>query len=61
MLGTDIAIPACILDYYNHSIDSTQFFIHSEDINYYNIGPKEVLVFCDKFEEINIIRGTSVT
>ena len=55
MLGKDIAIPACVLDYYNHSVDSTQFFVHSEDTNYYNTGPKEVLIFCDKFEEINII------
>ena len=55
MLGTDIAIPACVLDYYNHSVNSTQFFIHSEDTNYYNTGPKEVLIFCDRFEEINII------
>ena len=55
MLGTDIAIPACVLDYYNHSINSTQFFIHSEDTNYYNTGPKEVLIFCDRFKDINII------
>ena len=56
MLGTDIAIPACVLDYYNHSVNSTQFFILSEvHSNYSNTGPKEVLIFCDKFEEINII------
>ena len=55
MLGTGVAIPACVLDYYNHSVNSTQFFIHSEDTNYYNTGPKEVLIFCDRFEEINII------
>ena len=55
MLGTDIAIPACVLDYYNHSVNSTQFFIHSEvHSNYSNTDPKEVLIFCGRFEEINI-------
>ena len=61
MLGTDIAIPACVLDYYNHSVNSTQFFIHSEDTNYYNTGPKEVLIFCDRFKEINIIGNPSLS
>ena len=27
MLGTEIVIPACVFDYYNHSVYSTQFLI----------------------------------
>ena len=62
MLGTDVAIPACVLDYYNHPVNSTQFFVHSEvHPNYFNTGPKEVLIFCDKFEEINIIGNQALT
>ena len=62
MLGTDVAIPACVLDYYNHPINSTQFFVHSEvHPNYFNTGPKEVLIFCDKFEEINIIGNQALS
>ena len=30
MLGTEIVIPACVFDYYNHSVDSTQFLVQSE-------------------------------
>ena len=62
MLGTDIALPACVLDYYNHPVNSTQFFVHSEvHPNYFNTGPKEVLIFCDKFEEINIIGNQALS
>ena len=56
MLGTEIVIPACVLDYYNQPINSTQFLVHSEiHPNYINSGPKEVLISCDKFDWINII------
>ena len=62
MLGTDVAIPACVLDYYNHPVNSIQFFIHSEEHpNYFNTGPKEVLIFCDKFEDINIIGNQALS
>ena len=62
MLGTDIAIPACVLDYYNHSVNSIQFLIHSErNPNYFNSGPKEVLISCDKLEGINIIGNQALS
>ena len=62
MLGTEIAIPACVLDYYQKPIDSTQFLVHSEmHPNYNNSGPKEVLISCDNFEGINIIGDQSLS
>ena len=62
MLGTEIIIPACVLDYYNQSVDSTQFLVHSEiHTNYINSGPKEVLISCDKFEGINIIGNQTLS
>ena len=46
-------IPACVIDYYNQSVDSTQFLIHSETHpNYFNSGPKEILISCDDLEGI---------
>ena len=62
MFGMDIVIPACVLDYYNHSVNSTQFLVHSEmHPDYFNTGPKEVLISCDKFEGINIIGNQALS
>ena len=62
MLGTEIVIPACVLDYYHQPIDSTQFLVHSEiHPNYNNSGPKEVLISCDKFDGINIIGNQALS
>ena len=56
MLGREIVIPACVLDYYNRSVDSTQFLIQSEiHPNYFISGPKQALISCDTFEGISII------
>ena len=56
MLGTHIAIPACVLDYYNQTVDSKQFLIHSETHpNLFIIGPKQVLISCSTFEGISIM------
>ena len=56
MLGSDIIIPACVLDHYNHSVESTQFSVQSDNNSNYNIsGPKQVLIGCaNTFEEISI-------
>ena len=57
MLGSDIVIPACVLDHYNHSVESTQFWVHSEFNSSNNIrGPKQVLIGCN-----NIFEGISIT
>ena len=56
MLGTEIVIPARVLDYYNQSVDSTQFLVHSEIYpDYQNSGPKDVLISNNKFAGVNII------
>ena len=56
MLGTEIAIPACVLDYYNHSVESTQFLLQGDiRSNYYIRGPKQVLMSCDVFKGISIM------
>ena len=55
-------IPACVLDYYHQPVDSTQFLIHSETHpNYFNSGPKEVLISCDKLKGINIIGNQTLS
>ena len=62
MLGAKIVIPACVFDYYNQSVDSTQFLIHSEAHPiYYNNGPKVVLISCGEFEGVNIIGNQTVS
>ena len=62
MLGTEIVIPACVLDYYNHSVDSTQFLLQNEiHTNYYISGPKQVLISCDALEGISIVGNKSLS
>ena len=61
MLGGKIVIPACVLDHYNQSVKSNQFFIN--DIihsNYYISGPKQTLISCGTFEGISIMGNQSV-
>ena len=63
MLGTEIVLPVCLLDYYNQSVDSIHFLVHETNPNYnYSIkGPKQVLISCDTFEGISIIGNQSLT
>ena len=57
MFGSDIVIPACVLDHYNHSVESAQFLVHSEFNSSYNIrGPKQILIRCN-----NTFEGISIT
>ena len=54
MLGREIAIPACVLDYYNQPVASTQFLVQSKaHSNYHISGPKQTLI-SDTFEGNNI-------
>ena len=56
MLGSEINIPACVLDYCNLSFNSIQFLVYSNIYtNYFISGPKQVLISCDRFEGVNII------
>ena len=62
MLGTNIVIPACVLDYYNQSIDSIHFLIQSEiNPNYFFNGPKQTLISCSTFEGISIMGNQSLS
>ena len=56
ILGSDILIPACVLDHYNHSVESTQFLVQGYySTSYSIIGPKQVLIGCaNAFEGISI-------
>ena len=55
MLGSDIVIPTCVLDHYNHSVEPTQFLVQREPNSSYDISdPGQVLIGCNAFERINI-------
>ena len=56
MLGSDIVIPACVLDHYNHSIESAQFLVQGYYSTSYSItGPKQIIIGCaNTFEGISI-------
>ena len=56
MLGSDIIIPACVFNHYNHSVESTQFLLQSEYNSSYDInGPEQVLIDCNTFKGISIL------
>ena len=62
MLGKEIAIPACVLDYYNHTVHSTQFIVQSEKHPIYNNnGPNQVLISCNQSEIVNITGNQSLS
>ena len=65
MLGKPIIIPACVVDYYNQTVDSLQFLaVQSEtNLNYFMSGPikRHVLLSCDTFEGISIIGNQSLS
>ena len=61
MLGTEIVIPACVLDYYDQPIDSAQFLIQSEmHSSYFISGPKQTLISCDTFKGISIMSNKAL-
>ena len=56
MLGREIVISACVLDYYDQPVDLAQFLVQSEiNPKYLISGPKNVLIACDAFQGISII------
>ena len=63
MLGREIAIPVCVLEYYNQTVDSTQFLVHETySNNSYSIkGAKQVVISCDTFKGISIIGNKSLS
>ena len=66
MLGSEIVIPVCLLDYYNQSVDSIQFLIQSDINTNYSIdgainGAKHVVISCGTFTGISIIGNHSLS
>ena len=63
MLGSEIILPACVLDYYSNQInDSTQFLVHNDmHSNYLINGPKQILISCDTFQGISIMSNQSLS
>ena len=62
MLGKEIAIPACVLDYYNHSVHSAQFKVQNEKhLIYNNSGPNQVLISYGQSERVNITGNQSLS
>ena len=58
MLGQEITIPACLLDYYNRPAEVTQFTIIGEDHqNYYVYGSQYILISCNHSIEGISIHG----
>ena len=61
MLGKEIAIPACVLDYYNHSVNTPQLKVQNEKHPIYNnSSPNKGLIPCDQYERVNIIGNQSL-
>ena len=55
MLGTEIVIPVHVLEYYNQSVDSIQFYVQSKAHPHYFIsGPKQVLISSHMFKSLAI-------
>ena len=63
MLGSEIMLPACVLDYYSNQInDSTQFLVRNEmHSNYFYNGPNQILISCDTFQGISIMSNQSLS
>ena len=62
MLGQEIIIPACLLDYYNRPAEVTQFTIIGEDHqDYYVYGSQYILISCNhSIEGISIIGNQTI-
>ena len=66
MLGSEIVIPVCLLDYYNQSVDSIQFLVQGEINTNYSIdgainGAKHVVISCRTFTGISITGNPSLS
>ena len=54
MLGQNIVIKACMLDYYEREAYGALFTVYGNDDEHYINGSRLVLVSCDKFEGITV-------
>ena len=60
MLGQEIIINACVLDYYNQPAESTQFVLSITEQDYHIIGSDNVLISCTAAFEGVRIKGERV-
>ena len=60
MLGQEITLNACVLDFFSRSAGATQFIISSTDGHHKIAGPDYVLISCDISQGISVI-GSEVT
>ena len=63
MLGREIIIPTCLVDYYNNVvIHSTQFRVYTENNpNYFINGPTDILISCDLFQGFRVMSNQALT
>ena len=63
MLGSEIRLLACVLDYYSNQInDSIQFLVNTEmHSKYFTNGLNEILISCDTFQGISIMSNQSLS
>ena len=63
MLGSEIILPACVLDYYSNQINDSMQFLVSNEMNssYFTNGPNEILISCDTFQGISIRSNQSLS
>ena len=54
MLGQEITINACVLDYYDQPPGETQFKVDSNDEDHYINGSNSVLIACDGLRGISV-------
>ena len=60
MLGQEIIINACVLDYFNQPAGSTQFELSYDDQDHCIIGSDHVLISCTAVFEGVSIKGERV-
>ena len=63
MLGSEIKLLACVLDYYSNQInDSIQFLVNTEmHSKHFTNAPNEILISCDTFQGISIMSNQSLS
>ena len=62
MLGEEVNIPVCVLDYCNQHCDPTQFFMQGDNNQNYSINaPSQVLLSCGTNQLISIIGTESLS
>ena len=63
MLGGEIIVPLCALDYYNNVVtDPIQFRVYAENNpSYFINGPTDILISCDLFQGFRVMSNQALT